>query len=435
MIDEHFQTMFSMALGISEPWFISDITMEQSEKDPTRMEMHISVNYAEGSKFQYPGEAEAASVYDTHEKTWRHMNFFQYRCYITARVPRVKLSNGKIKTVEVPWGRIGSGFTLMMEGVLLSLMKHMSVSSVAREVGEHDTKLWRVLDYHVTEALKGQNFSDVTGLGVDEYSHKGHKYITVFVSHPEIIIDETGKRKYIKEPRVLFVTEGKDKATVERFVARFKEKKGIVDNVNVATSDMIHGFRNAVKELFPNAITTVDKFHVISNCETALDNVRRREASCREKRKYEKLSKTKYIWLKNSENLTDKQRKKLEELLEVEYLDTVKAYDMKLRLQDFYSSHDAYDERLCYDFEDLVLSLCNCAIHEMNKFGQMLARNAVEILNYFETKRTNAILEGFNSKISIIKNRARGFRSMKNFINMIYFCCGNLSIPFVPIML
>ena len=48
MIDEHFQTMFSMALGISEPWFISDITMEQSEKDPTRMEMHISVNYAEG---------------------------------------------------------------------------------------------------------------------------------------------------------------------------------------------------------------------------------------------------------------------------------------------------------------------------------------------------------------------------------------------------
>ena len=125
----------------------------------------------------------------------------------------------------------------------------------------------------------------------------------------------------------------------------------------------------------------------------------------------------------------------MEELLEVECLDTVKAYDIKLRLQDFYSSHDTYDERLCYDFEDLVLSLCNCAIHEMNKFGQMLARNAVEILNYFETKRTNAILHGFNSKISIIKNRARGFRSMKNFINMIYFCCGNLSIPFVPIIL
>ena len=434
MIDQHFQSMFAMALGISEPWYISDITMQQSEKDPTRMEMHIIVNFTEGSKFTYPGEAEAVSVYDTHEKTWRHMNFFQYRCYITARVPRVKLSNGKIKTVEVPWARVGSGFTLMMEGVLLTLMKHMSVSSVAREVGEHDTKLWRVLDYHVTEALKDQNFSEVTGIGVDEYSHKGHKYITVFVSHPEIIIDETGKRKHIQEPRVLFVTEGKDKAAVERFVARFNDKKGIVENVKVATSDMIHGFRNAIKEIFPKAVTTVDKFHVISNCEDALDNVRRREASCREKRKYEKLTKTKYIWLKNSENLTDNQRKRLDELLEIEYLDTVKAYDMKLKLQEFYSSHDNYDDRLCSDFEDLALSVCNCTIHEMIKFGKMITRNAVEILNYFETKRTNAILEGFNYKISIIKNRARGFRNMKNFINMIYFCCANLSIPFASIM-
>ena len=197
---------------------------------------------------------------------------------------------------------------------------------------------------------------------------------------------------------------------------------------------MIHGFRNAVKELFPNAITTIDKFHVISNCEDALDNVRRREASCREKRKYEKLAKTKYIWLKNSENLTDNQRKRLDELLEIEYLDTVKAYDMKLKLQEFYSSHDNYDDRLCRDFEDLALSLCNGTIQEMIKFGKMITRNAVEILNYFETKCTNAILEGFNSKISIIKNRARGFRNMKNFINMIYFCCANLSIPFASIM-
>ncbi|MDY5931233.1 MAG: transposase, partial [Candidatus Ornithospirochaeta sp.] len=44
------------------------------------------------------------------------------------------------------------------------------------------------------------------------------------------------------------------------------------------------------------------------------------------------------------------------------------------------------------------------------------------------------ILEGFNSKISIIKNRARGFRNMKNFMNMIYFCCGDLDICFQPIM-
>ena len=127
------------------------------------------------------------------------------------------------------------------------------------------------------------------------------------------------------------------------------------------------------------------------------------------------LSNTKYIWLKNEENLTDKQRKRLEDLLQVEYLDTVKAYDMKLKLQDFYFRHKDYDEKTIFDFENMALDFCNSTMKEMQKFGEMLVRNAVEILNYFDTKRTNAILEDFNSKISIIKNRARGFRNMKNF--------------------
>ena len=127
------------------------------------------------------------------------------------------------------------------------------------------------------------------------------------------------------------------------------------------------------------------------------------------------LSNTKYIWLKNEENLTDKQGKRLEELLQVEHLDTVKAYDMKLKLQDFYFRHKDYDEKTIFDIENMALDFCNSTMKEMQKFGEMLARNAVEILNYFYTKRTNAILEDFNSKISIIKNRARGFRNMKNF--------------------
>ncbi|MGN1220650.1 MAG: ISL3 family transposase [Candidatus Cryptobacteroides sp.] len=434
MIDPHFQQVFSLALGISEPWFIKSLDLVPSEKNPERLEMRIAVDYIEGTKFRYGGSEDSYPVHDTRERTWRHLNFFQYRCYITARVPRIILPDGKVRTVDVPWGRDGSGFTLMMEGVILSLMKHMPVSTVAREIGEHDTRIWRVLEYHVEEALKQQDFSDVTGIGVDEYSHRGHNYITVFVSHPDIRIDEEGKRHSVSKPRVLFTTEGKDKGAVSRFLEWFIEKKGNPEAVKVATSDMIHGFRNAMNESFPNSVTTVDKFHVVSNCEDALDRVRRREAASGEKRKYRALAKTKYLWLKNGDRLTDKQKERLDELLQIEYLDTVKAYDMRLRLQDFYASHDEYDEKTVFDFECMALDFCNSTIHEIQKFGEMLVRNAVEILNYFETKRTNAILEGFNSKISIIKNRARGFRNMKNFMAMIYFCCGELDICFQPIM-
>lgn len=433
-MDPHFQKLFSLGLGITEPWIIKSIDLVPSIKEPHRQEMRITVDFEPGARFSIDGRTGDYPVYDTKERTWRHLNFFQYRCYVTARVPRIKMNDGKILTVEVPWGRRGSGFTLLMEGVILSLVKHMAVNTVAKEIGEHDTKIWRVIEHHVETALEKQDFSDVTAIGVDEYSHKGHDYISVFMSHPKVEIDELGKRKVEEKARVLFVTEGKDKAAVTRFLERFIEKKGKPESVESCTSDMIHGFRNAMAEAFPNSLTTVDKFHVIKNMQDAVNNVRTREIRSKDKRKSSVLNKTRYLWLKNPDNLTESQSEKLEEILKLENIDTVTAYDYRIRLQDFYDSHHAYDKELLVDFEDLTLELCNSTIREISKFGELLCRNAVDILNYFITFKTNAILEGFNSKISIIKNRARGFKNMKNFMNMIYFVCGKLEIPFAQIM-
>lgn len=434
MIDPHFQKLFALGLNIEEPWLITSIEMVPVERNPSLMELHIKVDFAEGATFDYPGFEGKCKVHDTRENTWRHLNFFQYRCYITARVPRVITPDGKVKTVAVPWARSGSGFTLMMEGVILTLVKHMPVRTVAREIGEHDTKLWRLIDYHTEEALKDQDFSDVSAIGVDEYSHKGHNYITVFLSHPDVVTDEAGRRRQAGKGRVLFVTEGKDKDAVLRFLERFKAKDGTPEQVEVATSDMIHDFRSAMQESFPNAVVTVDKFHVLKNCSDAVDNTRRRELRSKDSVKARDLKESRYIWLKNPDNLTDKQRTRLSQLLEVEYLDTVQAYSCRLELQDFYETHKAYDEEMVSAFERMVIKFANSPVKEIRKFAACLTRNTVEILNYFQTLRTNAILEGFNSKISIIKSRARGFKNMRNFMNMIYFVCGELSLPLQPIM-
>ena len=91
-------------------------------------------------------------------------------------------------------------------------------------------------------------------------------------------------------------------------------------------------------------------------------------------------------------------------------------------------------ESACAFLKELTLDMANSTVHEMWAVAKSLTRNAVEILNYFVSKKTNAILEGFNSKISIIKNRGRGFRNMENFKNMIYLCNGGFEFPFLPIM-
>lgn len=414
--------IFAMALGVSTPWQIRQTELRTSD-DGKRTEMHIDVDFTPGSSFACPICGEDCKAYDSEVKTWRHLNFFQYRCYIHARVPRLQCDKHGVRTANVPWGREGSGFTLMMESVILALMQHMPVSAAAREIGETDKKLWRVLKHYTDKLLPTRDFSDVQDLGIDEYSHKGHKYISVVLSHPT--------EKHSKA-RVLDIEDGKGSDAVYAFTEKFPLFKGVHENVRNITCDMIHGFRNAMKTVFPNAVVSVDKFHVIKLMSDKVDEVRRREMRSKDRRKIAALECTRYLWLKNRENLSENQQAHLDELLKMDNLDTVIAYNYRLRLQRLYEHKDR--DSACWEFEQLVMDLQNSPIREMQYVGKSLARNGEDILNYFDTGKTNSILEGFNSMISIIKNRARGFRNLENFKNMIYFCLGQLDFPKALIM-
>jgi transposase len=106
-----------------------------------------------------------------------------------------------VKTVEVPWARSGSGFTLLFEAIIMMLAKAMPVKSIADLLKEHDTRIWRVLNHYVHESRQGADFSAVTEVGVDETSTKwGHNYVSLFVD--------------LQTPKVLFATEEKDASTL-----------------------------------------------------------------------------------------------------------------------------------------------------------------------------------------------------------------------------
>ena len=102
---------FAQLLGLVEPWYISRI--EQQE-----LEVHIHVDFTRGAKFPY--KETFCPVHDTNIRQWRHMNLFQYRTYIHARVPRIQAPDG-IQPVAVPCAREGSGFTLLFEAMALQL--------------------------------------------------------------------------------------------------------------------------------------------------------------------------------------------------------------------------------------------------------------------------------------------------------------------------
>ena len=167
-------------------------------------------------------------------------------------------------------------------------------------------------------------------------------------------------------------------------------------------------------------------FRSIKMMNDGVDKVRRREAG---DGKIEK--KTKYIWLKNPENLTDCQRDTFKRLSK-QKLGTGRAYRMRLELQAIYSECLTKDEaksRMMRLTRWMLLS----RLEEMKKVAKSLRRNMEEIINYFTYRTTNAMLEGTNSVTSLVKRRARGFRNMNHFRDMIYLQSAGLDLPYVTL--
>jgi transposase len=79
------------------------------------------------------------------KRSWQHLNFFQHSCYLHARVPKLISSDGKVATVEVPWARPGSGFTLLFEAFsILKIESEMPVSKTADVMGVFPQRLWTI---------------------------------------------------------------------------------------------------------------------------------------------------------------------------------------------------------------------------------------------------------------------------------------------------
>src|SRR5690554_4539626 len=184
--------LFTQALGLEDPWKLNEVKF-----DPEQEQLDIYISYNARRQFPCPSCQAESSVFDTKERTWRHLNFFQFKAYIHCEVPRIGCPSCGIKQVDVPWSRPYSGFTMLFEAFIIELAAHMPVAAIARLVGENDTRLWRLIRHYVDKAREQEDYSDVIAVGVDETSSKrGHNYVTVFVD--------------LDQSKVIYATEGKD---------------------------------------------------------------------------------------------------------------------------------------------------------------------------------------------------------------------------------
>jgi transposase len=401
--------VFQSALGIPEPWYVFHHELAKDENA-----LHIYLEYRSGAEFSCPNCGKSGcKVHDIldQDRTWRHLDFWQYQTILHARMPRVKCDScGKILTVNIDWARPGAGFSLYFEYHVMTLMLEMPVAAVARKVGEHDTRLWRVFRHYVDQAMENMDVSNVTRIAMDETSRaKGHKYITLFID--------------MDTKRLIFATVGKDAEVLQEFCL-FLDSKGVDPaQIKEVCCDMSPSFISGIETNFPNASITFDKFHVMKMVNEALDSVRRDEQAAQPE-----LKKSRYLWLKNKENLTKKQKTELSKLKDLD-LATGRAYRMKISLQRMWTRSAIISEMYFNEWCDWAV---RSQLEPMIKVAKSFKKHKAGILRWFQTRMTNGLLEGINSLVQAAKRKARGYRTPENFIAMAYATVNKLDLVVEP---
>ncbi len=98
--------LFETASGIASPWYVQDVSFDMVARTLT-----IFVDFTPGSRFDHPDAKGLHPIHDTMNKRYRHLNFFQHKCYLEARFPQVQLQGGAVHLVEPSWTGNLSGFT------------------------------------------------------------------------------------------------------------------------------------------------------------------------------------------------------------------------------------------------------------------------------------------------------------------------------------
>jgi transposase len=398
--------LLNMLLNVKSPWVTTSIEVDEKEKT-----VLITIDLERGSQFPCPKCGHMSKLHDSTFRSWRHLDLFNYVCYLNVKIPRTKCQHHGVKTIEeIPWGRMGSHYSFLFEAKVMRLCKYMSVSAISRELGEPDNNLWRVFHHYVDKALEWElDLEGLNRLCVDETScKKGHSYVTIFTD--------------IATGKVVYVTEGRKKDVFKELRDWLPGKNGSPSNIDAFSMDMSKSYIAGRREYFPDAVEVFDKFHLKKALNEAVDKVRKQEVvEC------EELKRTKYLWLKNEVNLTEQEKLLVHNFLVEGTYKTGLAYQLKQAYDQIWNVQPKSIEATLERWLCLAENSC---LEPVQKFVKTIGRHYEGVLNAICSKINNGLAEGVNSVVQLAKSRARGYRNVKNFMSMIYYLGNDFKFTF-----
>lgn len=358
-----------------------------------------------------------APLYDRGtRRRWRSLDNGVLQVYLEADLPRVRCPEHHVVMAAVPWARHGSGHTRAFDetvawfatgasksliATLLRISWHTVGSILARVMAERDVE-------------GGDRLAGVTRIGIDEVSfRKGQRYLTVVVDH------DSG--------RLLFVTEGRSKKTVEAFFDQLGERRSAeVTHVSADGADWI---ARVVADRAPNAVLCLDPFHVVKWATDALDVVRRQVWNTARRAGMKavatELKNSRYALWKNPQDLTEKQQAKLS-MIQSTNKPLYRAYLLKEQLRAVFAPGGPERVHL---LDTWLAWACRSKLEPFVELARTIRARRTDIANALMFKLTNARIESMNTKIRLIIRRAYGFRSVDALKAMIQLCLAGYARP------
>ena len=315
----------------------------------------------------------------------------------------------------MPWAMKNGRFTHLFENLVINWLQELSTNAVARRFNLSWNAVDRIMREAVARGLRSRATPNLIDLSVDEVSRKkGHKYVTI-VSN--------------LQGQVIGVENGKEKNSLISFYQSLS--KGQRASIETVSMDMSPAYIYATLEQIPDAKSKIcfDKFHAIQDLNKAVDGVRKTEMAHVVPSHRRSLHLSKYIWMRNNQNLTDTHRKIKKELSKVA-IKTARAWAIlqyAKPLWDFSSLKTA--EAAWKKWHSWAT---RSRLRPMKTVAKSIKEKLWGIINSIVNKRTNAMAESINAKLKIFKVRAKGFRSDSRFKTAIMFYLGGLDLEHRP---
>jgi len=320
-------------------------------------------------------------------------------------------THGRV-TEQVPWAGTGARVTYRFEYLMLRYCQIMAQNSAAQLLRVPTSTLSDLLHRSIQTLREGHRIRGLKAIGIDEVAyHKGHKYAT-------LVYD-------LERACVVWVGQGKGRETIDQF---FNEALSDYQKAQIQTAccDMSQAYIGAINEHCPHAKLVLDRFHIVKALNDAVDEVRKQQwrQACRAERGA--IKGVRWLLYRHSSTRSRRDTRALK-TLEKHNRRIYRAWQLKDEFEHFWTFKATWAaERFLKRWTKTALL---SRLEPIRNFVKTLRKHQSAVIAFIDTGVTNAIAEGFNRIVKIVKNRASGYRNLEAFTDMIYLTVGDLDLP------